>query len=331
MAKQAFYTAPVTGRQPSGAPTESGTRALKRKASKKKLPAKQGMSRYAFFIGLGLTALGVLISAAEPLKFLNLTGLIIVVGGIAAAVFASYPLKEVRKAWEQARETRQEYPNMDHKHIEQLFLFTVLLRRNNLHGAEQVMETLDQELMKTGMQGLLDREPAAEIGHLMSWRINQFRQERTTAIKIFQSMAVYAPAFGMVGTLVGLVNMMLVIEQKSFDLVSANLGIALVTTFYGLLLANLLFKPFAIKLERQMDAQLATQRLIYKGIQLIAEGKSPALLRDQLLSLCTEPNMSHSTTGVTSAEAQSAIEQVFKPAKPARSGFGSRPVFRSAS
>ncbi len=335
MGKQAFYTPPGTALRAS-AQAKQRTQVPPKKPHRKKPPVsptrsgrKRAWTTHAFLVGIVLAGAGILASAAEPLKFLNLTGLIIVLGGIAAAVFASYPVKEVKRAYAEAKAARQEPPNSDHKYIEQLFLFTVLLRRNNLHAAEQVIDGIPNTHMKAGLQGLLDRESPAEIQHLLSWRMNQFRAERMSAVKIFQSMAVYAPAFGMVGTLVGLVNMMLVIEQKSFDLVSANLGIALVTTFYGLLLANLVFKPIAIKLERQIEHQLNTMRLISKGIMLIADGKSPALVRDQLLSLCTQPAPPDSPAQITSKEALSAIEQVMQPVR--RSHTTPRPILRSAS
>ncbi|PID42877.1 MAG: chemotaxis protein MotA [Proteobacteria bacterium] len=240
------------------------------------------LSKYGFATGLIIIVLGVFFSAAEPLEFLNVTGLIIVVGGLAAALFASYPISEIKRAFVQAKAVRKELELDDGKEIDQLFMFAVLIRRNNLRAAEYQLESIKNSFVKTGIQCLLDRVPAEEISAILNWRITKLKTEENVAARVFHSLSVYAPAFGMVGTLIGLVNMMLVMEQKSFDLVGANLAIALVTTFYGLLLANLVFKPVATKLERRTERRIIHMTMLLRGILLIAEGKTPAVVRDQL-------------------------------------------------
>ncbi len=240
------------------------------------------LSGYGFAIGLLVVVLGVFLSADEPLRFLNITGLIIVMGGVAASVFASYPRNEIKRAFVQAKTYRTEAEFDDRQEIDQLFRFAVLIRRNNLRAAEHQLESVNNSFVKTGIQCLLDRVPADEIAAILNWRITKLKAEESVEARIFHSLAVYAPAFGMVGTLVGLVNMMLVMEQKSFDLVTANLAIALVTTFYGLLLANLVFKPIATKLERRTEKRMIHMTMLLRGILLIAEGKTPAVIRDQL-------------------------------------------------
>lgn len=240
------------------------------------------LSKYGFAIGLAVIIVGVAISAAEPLKFLNFTGLIIVAGGVAAAVCASYPMNEIKRAFHQARTINTPQSFDDAKQIEIIFQFAILLGRNNFRAVENALEGVKSSFLKTGILCLLDRNEPEEVKSILSWRIAKLRAEENVGSRIFHSLAVYAPAFGMVGTLVGLVNMMLVMEQKSFELVGANLAIALVTTFYGLLLANLVFKPIATKIERRTEKRIVHMSMLMRGMVLLAEGKSPAVVRDQL-------------------------------------------------
>ena len=108
--------------------------------------------------------------------------------------------------------------------------------------------------------------------------MRQLHHSEYRSAKLFHSLAVFAPAFGMVGTLLGLVNMMyLISEQPSAD-VASHLAIALVTTFYGLILANVFFKPIAIKLERRADQLVDWMRIMMMGVMMIEKRKSAAFI-----------------------------------------------------
>ena len=95
-------------------------------------------------------------------------------------------------------------------------------------------------------------------------------------------MASYAPAFGMLGTLLGLINLMDLVGAGDMKAIGAQLAVALVTTFYGVLLANLIFKPIAVKLERRTEQRLVLMNMVLEGISLMCAGRSPALMRETL-------------------------------------------------
>lgn len=106
-------------------------------------------------------------------------------------------------------------------------------------------------------------------------------RERAEA-QIYRTMAVFAPAFGMLGTLVGLVNMLQGMGDSNMAKIGADMAFALLTTLYGVALANLFFKPIAIKFERRTERRVQLMNMIREGVLLIAKGRSPAYIREYL-------------------------------------------------
>ncbi|MCP4040557.1 MAG: chemotaxis protein MotA, partial [Gammaproteobacteria bacterium] len=134
---------------------------------------------------------------------------------------------------------------------------------------------------------VLDRVPVNEISDLLQWRMLKVKQKENADAQIFHSMAAFAPAFGMVGTLLGLINMLNVMTSQGFDQVASSMGIALITTFYGIVLANLIFKPIAIKLEQRTEKRLMLMNMVLEGIILLGQRRTPAFIRETLKSFIT--------------------------------------------
>ena len=101
-------------------------------------------------------------------------------------------------------------------------------------------------------------------------------------------MGSYAPAFGMVGTLLGLVNMLYTMSGGAFEQVGTNMAVALITTFYGILFSNLLFKPIAVKLEDRTNQRAHTLSMVVEAVNLISERRSPSYIRETLFSFLAE-------------------------------------------
>ena len=95
-------------------------------------------------------------------------------------------------------------------------------------------------------------------------------------------MAAFAPAFGMLGTLLGLINMLRSAGADDFDLMMANMAVALMTTLYGIVLANLLFKPMALKFEYRTRRRVAHMNLILEGLLLMRRQRSPGVVREMM-------------------------------------------------
>ncbi|MBK8970090.1 MAG: MotA/TolQ/ExbB proton channel family protein [Hahellaceae bacterium] len=231
------------------------------------------------FIGLAVT-----FSASDPSLFFNIPSLLIVVGGSLAALLASYPLKDIKSAMTLTRSLFNEPPLDEAREVEAIVQFAVLWQRHDFRGMEYRLAQTENRFLHTGIQLLLSKIPVQDVIGTLGWRIRRLKVREQAEARVFHSLASYAPAFGMVGTLIGLVNMMLVMKNTSASDLGANWAIALVTTFYGVLLANLVFKPIATKLERRTERRLLLMTMVLEGINLMGMGRSPAFIRESLSS-----------------------------------------------
>ncbi|MBK1734337.1 chemotaxis protein MotA [Halorhodospira abdelmalekii] len=244
------------------------------------------------FVGIigGLLLIGsvLLIAAEEALVFLNLPGLAIVIGGTLAATFMAYPLDEVlrvfRLIWIVLRNERV-YTRDD---MEELIRIAQLWFRGETRAVEDALENVANPFLRTGVQLLIDMTPEEDILDLLQWRISRLRAKENAEAQIFRTMAAFAPAFGMIGTLVGLINMMFILDDGDIAQIGQQMGVALLTTFYGILLANLFLKPIAVKLERRTEQRLITLNMVMQGISLMCQKRSPTLMRETLHSFVAQ-------------------------------------------
>ena len=240
------------------------------------------------FAGILFLVLAVGISADDPMAFINLPGLLIVLGGTMTAMLVSFPLKEVLAALKQGRVVTEPLNRDFSRETKQILHFSTLWFRNQYAMIDRDLERLDNPFLKKGLQMVRDKQSSDDVMSLLNWSISQIRAKESAVINIFRSMATFAPAFGMVGSLVGLVNMLQTIESGNLSAVSSDMGIALVTTFYGLLLANLVFKPIATKLEQRRHLKIIQLTMMAEGIALIQQQRTPSAIRDVLLSFMVE-------------------------------------------
>lgn len=246
------------------------------------------------FTGILFLVMAVGFSADEPMAFINLPGLLIVLGGTMTAMLVSFPLQEVWAALKQSRVVTEPLNRDFSKETKQILHFAALWFRKQYALIDRDLERLDNPFLKKGLQMVRDQQSNEDVMSLLNWSISQVRAKESAVINIFRSMATFAPAFGMVGSLVGLVNMLQTIETGNLSAVSSDMGIALVTTFYGLLLANLVFKPIATKLEQRRHLKIIQLTMMAEGIALIQQQRTPSAIRDVLVSFMMEQEQSSS-------------------------------------
>ncbi|MBK1726915.1 motility protein A [Halorhodospira neutriphila] len=238
----------------------------------------------------GLTLIGsvLLVAAQDTAAFLNLPGLAIVLGGTLAATFLAYPMDEVlrvfRLVWIVLRNERV-YTRDD---LEELIHISQLWFKGDVRAVEDALESVANPFLRTGVQLVIDLTPEEDILDLLQWRISRLRAKEHAEAAIFRTMASFSPAFGMIGTLVGLINMMFILEDGDIAQIGQQMGVALLTTFYGILLANLFFKPVAVKLERRTEQRLVTLNMIMQGISLMCQKRNPTLMRETLYSFIAQ-------------------------------------------
>ncbi|ATX82928.1 chemotaxis protein MotA [Mariprofundus ferrinatatus] len=238
--------------------------------------------------GFGLIVLSIFLSAVEPGIYVNLTGLIIVIGGTMAATLVSYPTHELRKISKALANVfhRTEYSIRDD--IYEIAQAARFRRHGNLAGIEERLAKIENPFLRTSIQLVVDNTPADEIVNMLQWRIKRLREKERAEAQVFHTMAAYAPAFGMFGTLVGMVNMLYGVNGPDSLNMGHNMAVALMTTLYGVLLANLIFKPVAIKLERRTEKRTMIMRMIVEGAIMLASDRGPIFIRETLKSFSAQ-------------------------------------------
>ncbi|WP_417686179.1 motility protein A [Pseudidiomarina gelatinasegens] len=232
--------------------------------------------------GIAIVVLSILLTATDAWAFVNLPGLAIVLGGTFAATLLAYPLREVVRVfkilWIVLRNEKM-YAHDDQKELVEVARQLV---QGRIANAEDQLEHVKNPFLKTGLQLLIDRTPTQDIAELLEWRILKMKIKERAEAQVYRTMAAFAPAFGMLGTLVGLVNMLHGMGKSSMTEIGVDMAFALLTTLYGVVLANMLFKPIAIKFERRTERRVQLMNMILEGILLVARGRSPGYIREYL-------------------------------------------------
>jgi chemotaxis protein MotA len=155
-----------------------------------------------------------------------------------------------------------------------------IARRDGMLALESKLETIDDAYLRAGLQYLVDGLDAERVRELLEIDIAALDERHQTAIDFFKALAGYAPTFGMVGTVIGLINMLGNLSDP--DQLGAGMALALLTTLYGVLLANVLFSPIATRLDRLNQLELSAREVVLDGILSIQAGMSPRLVVERL-------------------------------------------------
>ncbi|MDM7456173.1 MAG: MotA/TolQ/ExbB proton channel family protein, partial [Tepidimonas sp.] len=230
--------------------------------------------------------LGVLIlfAADDPWLFIDVPSIGIVLVGTMAATFLSYPIGEVLRVFKLIRTVMRNERLYTERDIEELVDISRLWMRDDPVLVEKALPRISNPFLRTGVQLVIDRIPEEDILDLLQWRISRMKAKEAAEAQLFRVMASYAPAFGMIGTLVGLINLMDVVASGDLVVIGKHLAVALMTTFYGILLANLVFKPVAVKLERRTEQRIVLMNMVLQGISMMCARRSPSLMRETLNS-----------------------------------------------
>jgi chemotaxis protein MotA len=200
----------------------------------------------------------------------------------------SVPFKDAIYALKEARIVIDPLTMNLNGEVNKILHFSKLGFRQQFDQLDNDIGRLRDPFLQRGLQMVRDGGSMDDIMSFLNWKIAQYRAKEASVINFFRSMAAFAPAFGMVGSLLGLVNMLQGLESGGLASVTADMAIALVTTFYGLLLANLVFKPIASKLEQRRNQHVLALSLLSEGIALIRQNRTPSVVRDTLMSFLQE-------------------------------------------
>jgi len=233
----------------------------------------------AAFVFLGL---GVIFARGDFSLFFDPASLMVTVLGSFSALIASYPLNYILGVGGIVRWAFFA-PEMNAKEmIITLVSFSEKARREGLLALEDDLDELDDEFLKKGIQLVVDGTDPELVRRIMETELEYIIERHDRGRKVFEDWALLAPAFGMIGTLMGLILMMVNLEDKSA--IGPGMSTALITTLYGAIMANAALTPIANKLEVRGGEEILMKLIMIEGTLSIQAGDNPRIVRDKLIA-----------------------------------------------
>jgi chemotaxis protein MotA len=233
----------------------------------------------------GMVALGIITGGSGLLTFVDIPSVLIVVLGSYFGLFTFSSLSNTLGVFGTLN-LAFKVPNFNERGIiTKLMAMSEKARREGLLALEEELEDLDDEFMKKGLRLVVDGTDAEVIRTLMETELSQMQERHASKISAINMWGTLAPGLGMLGTVIGLIGMLKNLEDKSA--LGPNMAVALITTLYGSMMANLLMIPMAGKLKANDGREATVKEMEIEGVLSIQAGDNPRILAMKLLSYLT--------------------------------------------
>lgn len=237
----------------------------------------------ATIIGI-ITAFSLVLSAmmfgGDLGMFLSIPSLMIVVGGTLGATMINYPLPDMLKVSKVVKNAFFLKQFTINQLISNFVSLAGTARREGILALETALNDINDEFMKKGLQLSVDGLEPVSIKDILDTEIINIQDRHKLGAEIFTTLGTFSPALGMIGTLIGLVQMLQTMDDPSS--IGPAMAVALLTTFYGSIIANLICLPIAGKLRNRSSEEVMMKELMTEGIMSIAKGDNPRLLEQKL-------------------------------------------------
>jgi len=231
-------------------------------------------------LGVALILFGIYTKEREIGIFADAASALIVFGGTFAALLVSIPLQKVVSTLSVLRNAFFSKPTSPHKIIRDLVSYAEIARRNGILSLESMTDDIEDEFIVEGIRMAVDGTDPEIMGQILGSEIDALAARHRQGKQIFEILGKYAPAFGMIGTLIGLVIMLNHMEEPSK--IGPAMAVAIITTFYGVVAANLIFLPIADKLALRSEQERQIKQIILRGITSIQSGDNPRIVEQKL-------------------------------------------------
>ncbi len=229
-------------------------------------------------LGGTVLVLAAIVLGGETSIFINIPGLLIVVGGTLATCFIKFSMKDVINSVRVAMKAFTVKMQLPEEIMEKMVSLAKLAKERGLIALEN--EKLEDEFTAKAFQYLADGFEQDRIDELLKKDINLMIQRHMVGQRVFKGMGSSAPAFGMIGTLIGLVQMLA--NMSNPNSIGPAMAVALLTTLYGALLSNLIFLPLADKLALRSQQELEIKNIIFDAVVAIGRGLTGIVFQETL-------------------------------------------------
>ncbi|GHT13859.1 flagellar motor protein MotP [Planctomycetales bacterium] len=262
------------------------------------------------FIGsiLGITLLTLAVTLGSPeslMPFVSTPSLLIVFGGSMAAVMTAFGLKVFLKTSSYIRKSFAQSDMNPQKTAETIITLSIAARREGLLSLENKLAELEDRFLADSLQLAVDGLSPQDVKTIVRAKIDAVNVRHQCGRNVILNYAKFAPAFGMIGTLIGLV---LMLTRMNTETVGPGMAVAVLTTLYGAVAANLFFIPVAEKLKQLHEAEVSLREMTLKGVLAIQAGEHPRIIELKLQTYVDIPR----TSGLNSS--MPTLEPVTIPA-----------------
>ena len=249
------------------------------------------------FAGMTIIVIGILQSGGKLFWFFSFNSILIVVGGTLAATMVNLPLKAVRNLFNILKNV---FKGDDYDYvgiINEIVEKAQKARKDGLLSLEADLPNMREGFFKNGIELAINERESSRLRTFLNLEMNNIASRHIAGQELFLYMGSYAPAFGMLGTVLGLIIMMnnfaggdVNSDMASYDIADrfaellSGMGLALITTFYGVFFANMIFLPIGGKLKRRSENEMMLKSIVVEGIISIHAREHPILIKEKLMT-----------------------------------------------
>ena len=254
------------------------------------------MSIIGVILAFGLMVFGIVFGEDDAGKpkidfgtmgsFIDPASIIIVVGGVIACLMFSFPMSQFAKIPKHLGIVFSPKVYNPEVYIAKIVECAKKARANGLLALEEDTNEMTDAFMKNSFQMVVDSVDQEKVKEQMDCWLANLDDRHSADRAFYDKGAELGPAFGMIGTLIGLVNMLQ--NMSDIETLGPNMAVALITTFYGSLLANAFFLPISNKLRVRHEEEYLCMTIIAEGVQAIQSGENPKLVQERLVHMLPE-------------------------------------------
>jgi chemotaxis protein MotA len=227
----------------------------------------------------GLVCIAIFMGGGISL-FVNVPALMIVVGGTLGATMINYPLRDVLGVFKVVQKALFTKNISVSDLIKRFVSFAHKSRKEGILALESEIKDVKDEFLKKGIQLSIDGLEPKEIKEILETEVDFIESRHQLGAEIFATMGTFSPALGMIGTLIGLVQMLQSMSDPSK--IGPAMAVALLTTFYGSVMANIVCLPIAGKLRTRSKEEVLTKEMAIQGIISLSNGDNPRILQQKI-------------------------------------------------
>lgn len=232
-------------------------------------------------LGIGMIIIPIA-TGGKILSFVDVKSIFIVLGGGLASTLISYKLNEMLNIFKVTAKAFSSKGKDTNDIIRTMVDLSQKARREGLLSLESDIDALDDDFIKQSLQMVVDGVEPQVIRDTMDMELESLSARHTKGQSLYKTMAALFPAWGMIGTLIGLIQLLKTMDDPST--IGPAMSIALITTFYGSVLANLLCTPIANKLKIKSSEEINQKQLVIEGVLSLQAGENPKILESKLKS-----------------------------------------------